>query len=131
MIIDTYFSLLYFFTISEYYILRFVLFIGDAYDIRPNSWCWPYVTVCPVCVSVDVEPLSEAQRQCNDDPSCSMFYDIEGIGKLFALCDQFAKKKADSEEDGTVLYIKRSEYPCICLFYFLKYVEVCCVDLQK
>ena len=82
-----------------------LIFIDDDYELKANSWCSPkrepfYPT------------LAEAKRQCSDDPSCSMFYQVLGFGTKFILCDDGAETKISTA--GSILYIKIGEYVCIC-----------------
>ena len=82
-----------------------VLLIDDVYELRANSWCLPER-------DETFPTLSEAKRQCSDDPSCTMFYDFGGRGNKFCLCDEGAQIATSST--GSLLHIKRSEYLCIC-----------------
>ena len=82
-----------------------VLFIDDNYEIKENSWCHPYR-------DKTYPTISEAKRQCSDDPSCPMFFDRGGEGNKFYLCDDGAEIKISTT--GALLYIKGSEYICIC-----------------
>lgn len=51
--------------------------------------------------------LSEAKRQCSDDPSCTMFFDGLGDDGWKYFCVDGAEI---IEDDISILYIKRSEY---------------------
>ena len=77
-----------------------VLVIGDGYEMRAKAYCSPrrdqtYPTVF------------EAERQCSDDPSCTMFFDGAGEGTEFYLCGDGAEIKIS--QNGHILHIKRSE----------------------
>ena len=77
------------------------MFVDDGYEIRKNSWCSPYRD----------EPfpnLSEAKRECNNDPSCTMLYDGAGQGKTIYLCDEGAEIKKSTMD--SILHIKKGEF---------------------
>ena len=93
-------SYIYIYIIVVRYISILVLFIVDGYGIREFSWCSPkQKQVFPT--------LSDAKRQCSDDPSCTMFYDRVSAGNKFYLCNHGAEIKSSAL--GSLLYIKRSE----------------------
>ena len=81
------------------------MFIADEYEIKENSWCYPYRdNIYPT--------LSKAKHQCSDDPSCTMFFDAEGVGLTFYLCDTDAEIQISTS--GDLLHIKKGGYICMC-----------------
>ena len=68
----------------------------QSYELRANSWCSPY--------RENFETLSEAKRQCTNDPLCATVYDDGGSHNHFLLCDAGAKFQTSSA--GSLLYIK-------------------------
>ncbi len=82
-----------------------VLFIGDGYEIRESSWCSPHR-------DQSYPTLSEAKRQCSDDPLCTMLVDSRGKGNHFYLCNVGAQIKSSTVH--SILYIKRRECICCC-----------------
>ena len=78
---------------------------APAYEIKAAAWCSPKR-------GETFPNLSEAKRQCSDDAACTKLYDAGGAGNKFVLCGKDAKVKTSKK--GAILYIKKSEYLCIC-----------------
>ena len=86
-----------------------LVFIDGGYELHENSWCSPRIsTIYPT--------LTETKQLCNNDPSCTMFYDSRGAGNAFYWCDSDGKVK--NSTSGSLLYIKRSEYVCSCTLFW-------------
>ena len=48
--------------------------------------------------------INDATKECNDNPSCAMFYDLYGEGSKFYFCTDSSIEKY--EKDGSFLYKK-------------------------
>ena len=80
----------------------FVLVIVDVYEMRTNTYC-------TLKQARTYPTVSEAERQCSDDLSCTMFFDLKGEGTKFYLCDDGAEIKRSRNSKawgGSFLYIK-------------------------
>lgn len=87
------------------------LFIGDDYEIRQNSYCFPNSHLA-------YPTLAEAKRQCSTESSCAMFYVMPPIadGGIFNYfkCEDGAEIRTQGCP-GCTLYIKKSEYTRSCV----------------
>ena len=50
--------------------------------------------------------INDAIQECNNNPSCAMFYDLYGKGSEFYFCTYSSIEK--SEKDSSILYNKSS-----------------------
>ena len=73
------------------------LLIVQEYDIREDAYCLKNHNIFTT--------LSDAQKQCTDDPSCTMVYYNAAGGQHFHLCDEDAT--IETSTYGSRLYIKR------------------------
>ena len=70
--------------------------------MTPDVWCHPNTLMTATT-------LSDAKKECSDDPNCHMFYDRYGLGNTFKSCSETSNIEKSSS--NSILYQYQGNKP--------------------